>query len=358
MDQEIIDNYRNPEHPTAFSAPGTVARYYNISKKRAKKLLESIDSYVLHREYKRPRKFNPYYIYKPRTLIQADLIEIRTMSEENEGINYLLLIIDVFTRKIWVYPLKDKQGNTVRDALNTWIQSLRVKPKVFSTDGGKEFWNNPVKTLLRRYNIELQLAVGTSKAAYAERANKTLQIIIYKYLSDKETLKYIDVLDKLVDSYNNRGHRSLEYYTPNEAEQRRNTRTIREIAMKRFNKIKKKSPVLKVGQKVRIKTDAKQIVSSRRAYAEQFHGEYYIITRINDNLPIPVYFLQSMDDGQDIKGSFYKEELQPVEGDTFKIERVLRWRGRGRNRQGFVRWKYFGPRWDQWIPAADIQNIT
>lgn len=357
MEQNIINNYRNPEHPTAFSAPGAVAKFYNISKKRARKILESIDSYVLHREYKRPRKFNPYFIYEPRDLVQGDLIEIRTISAENDGTNYLLLLIDIFTRKIWVFPLKDKQAATMKTAIDTWLQSLRVKPKVLSTDGGREFWNNQVKTLLQRHGVELQLAVGTSKAAYAERANKTLQILIYKYLTDRESTRYIDVLNKLVDSYNNRGHRSLEYYTPNEAEQAQNTRSIREIAMKRFDKIKKKSPKLKVGQMVRIKTEAKQIVSSRRAYAEQFHGEYYIITRINDRLPIPLYFIKSMDTDQDIKGSFYKEELQPIEGDTFKIEQVLRWRGRGRNRQGLVRWKYFGPRWDQWIPAANIQNV-
>lgn len=358
MDDEIIRNYRDPSHPTAFSAPGAIAKYYNISTQRARKILESIDSYVLHREYKRPRKFNPYYIYRPRDLIQADLIEIRTISAENDGINYLLLIIDVFTRKIWVYPLRDKRATTMKNAFENWLQSLRKKPKVISVDGGTEFWNNMVKDLFRRHNVELQLSVGTSKAAYAERANKTLQILIYKYLTDRETVRYIDVLDQLVDSYNNRGHRSLENFTPNEAEQRRNERNIREIAMKRFSRIKRKKPLLKLGQAVRIKTEAKQIVSSRRAYAEQFHGEYYVIHRINRQLPIPLYFIRSMDTGQHIDGGFYKEELQPVRGDTFKIERILRWRGRGRNRQALVRWKYFGPRWDQWIPATDIQNIN
>ena len=120
MDDEIIRNYRDPSHPTAFSAPGAIAKYYNISTQRARKILESIDSYVLHREYKRPRKFNPYYIYRPRDLIQADLIEIRTISAENDGINYLLLIIDVFTRKIWVYPLRDKRATTMKNAFENW----------------------------------------------------------------------------------------------------------------------------------------------------------------------------------------------------------------------------------------------
>ena len=59
-------------------------------------------------------------------------------------------------------------------------------------------------------------------AAVAERANKSLQVLIYKYPSAKETTRYLDELDRLTDSYNSRPHRSLKEMMPNEADEAAN----------------------------------------------------------------------------------------------------------------------------------------
>lgn len=357
MDQLITD-YRTPGHPAAFSAPATLARHSGVSQNEAKDALEHVDSYVLHREYKRPRTFNPYYIYEKRKLVQADLIDIQRISNENDGVKHLFLLIDVFTRKVWVIPLQSKQANSVKTALMNWTNSLgRDLPEVLEVDGGKEFWNNQVKTFLASKNITLQLAVGTSKAAYAERANKSIQILIYKYLTDRETLRYIDELDNLVQTYNSRGHRSLNYMSPNEAETKEDQ--VRAIAIQRFQKIKPRLPKFNIGDLVRVKIDAKKITDASRAYAEQFEGEYFTIHDINHNLPIPLYEIKSDDTGEIIKGSFYAEELQRVriKDNVFKVDRVLAERGRGRNKEYKVRWKWYGSQWDSWVPASQVDDI-
>ena len=315
---------------------------------------ENLQHPVFHREYKRPKVFNPYYIYKKRELIQADLIDIQKIKNENDSYSYLLLLIDVFTRKVWVYHVKRKSAKEMKKIIEKWLRSLRQKPKVLETDAGREFNNTQVKNLLSANNIQYKIAVGTCKASFAERANKTIQILIYKYLTQNETLRYIDVLDNLVKSYNRRGHRSLRYLTPIEAERADNQALVRGIQILRFRKIKRKKPTLKPGDIVRIKTDSKQISSSRRAYAEQYHGEYYMVMRINKKLNIPLYFVKSLTTGSMVKGSFYSNELSRVRGDVFKIEKILKRKGRGRNRKVLVRWKYFGPRWDEWIYESEI----
>ncbi len=355
--KRVLQHYVQPGHPTAFSAPDAVARHYKdrgLSSKDAKEILEHNDAYVLHREYKRPKVFNPYFIYTKRDTIQSDLIDIRQISRNNDGVNYLLLLIDIFTRKVWVLPLQRKTSVQVRDSLQQWLNSLSRKPKTIETDAGREYCNHHVRSLLQSNNINHKIAVGTCKAAFAERANKTIQILIYKFLTEKETLRYIDELENLVKTYNRRGHRSLQYLTPNEAERPANQPLVRSIQLLRFRKIKKRKPVYKLGDVVRLKTDAKQIVNSRRAYAEQFKGEFFVIRRINTRLPIPLYFVQSMDTNDHIEGGFYANELTRVRGDIFKIDHVIAERGRGRNRQLFVRWKYFGPHHDSWIYARDI----
>lgn len=359
MEARIQRDYVTPGHPTAFAAPATVAKYYGIRPAKAREILEHVNAYLMHREFKKPHQYNPYFIYRKRDLIQADLIEIRELADENNGVNYLLLLIDCFTRKIWVYPIANKSAITMTGALSLWLNELgpRGKPKRIGTDKGNEFFNREVRKLFRDHGIVHDLQHGTSKAAYAERANKTLQILIYKYLTHVDTYRYIDHLDELVNTYNSRPSRPLEGLSPNEAEAPRNQRHVRAAAIRRWSKIKRKSPKFAVGDRVRVKIDAHALHPERRAYAQQFKGEYFIIVDINERLPVPLYYIKSEDTEERIKEGFYAEELQRVRGDIFLIEDEIAHRRRRGVDETLVKWKYFGPRWNQWIPTAQVQQL-
>ncbi len=348
----VTNAYTKPGHPVAYSTPARVAKFFNIKKNTAKQILEHHEGYTLHREYKQPRYYNPYYVRQRRKQIQGDLIDISSIANENDGIRFLLVLIDIFTKKLWVYPLKDKKKNTMKNTLEEWIQSLRTKPKILMTDLGREFENRPVLTLLRNHRIKWQIALGTLKACFAERVNKTLQILIYKYLTQNETIRYIDVLPKLVETYNKRGHRSLKGMTPNEADRPESGDQIRAINEARFAKIgekwKAKLP-FKVGDLVRLKTLPKKLTSSSRAYAIQFKGEYYRIIRINRNLPIALYYLRDLSAEKNVPGGLYANELVRQRGELWKIEKVLkRKRVRGRVKI-YVKWRYWGPKFNEWL---------
>ena len=357
-DETIIQAYRTPGHPIAFSAPGTVARYFGISPKKATQLLQQVDSYVLHKEYKKPSKYNPYYVYKRRDLIQADLIDLRDLKSANDGVSFILLMIDVFSRKVWLYPLRRKTAVEVRDAIKQWLDSLPGrKVKVYMTDYGTEFKNAAVKKLFAERGIEQRFAHGTSKSCFAERANKTIQLLVYKWLSDQETTRYIDQLQNFAKTYNKRGHRSLQFMSPNQADKPSNERYVRGLNMSRTSKVQRKEPKYQLGDLVRIKTDSSKISSSRRAYAEQYKGEYFVIVHINRTLPIPMYYLKSLDDQNVLEGGFYGSELSKTQGNVFKIEQVLRRRTRRGKRELLVKWKYFGPQWNEWIPEENVVEV-
>jgi hypothetical protein len=68
MIQEIYDNYVNPQHATAFSSPGNLKRIYQnrFGTKPINESLKHIDSYVTHREYKKPRVTNSFFLYRKR----------------------------------------------------------------------------------------------------------------------------------------------------------------------------------------------------------------------------------------------------------------------------------------------------
>jgi len=141
LKNRILKNWKTPGHKTAYSGITNIARHYNISNEKAKKILEHDTAYQTHREYKRPSIFNPYYIYGRRKLVQADLIDIQELSEFNEGIKYLLLIIDVFSKKMWVIPVKKKDARSMVVALNSWLDDIgEPRPKVMGTDEGIMFF--------------------------------------------------------------------------------------------------------------------------------------------------------------------------------------------------------------------------
>lgn len=361
LKQQIKRAYVTPGHPVCYSAPARVASHFNIKEREAKEILEEIEGYTLHREFKKPRKYNPYYTHGRREQVQADLIDVGQMQNDNEGTRFLLLLIDIFTKYIWVYPLKNKSAVEMETTLRQWVeQDVGIRPEKLLTDQGTEFTNGRVQRLLRESNIEWQPALGTMKAAVAERANKTFQILLYKHLTENETLKYMDVLQDLVKTYNTRGHRTLKGMTPSQADQIENEDDVQQIFHQRYEELgrnrARKLP-FKVGDIVRVKSDPKKISSSSRAYAEQFTGPYFRIMRINRQMAVPMYYLRDFDTDEIVKGGFYKEELQLQRGDVYRIEAVLDRRVRRGRREILVKWKWFGPRWNEWIPEGAVRRV-
>ena len=58
-----------------------------------------------------------------------------------------------------------------------------------------------------------------------ERFNRTIKEKLFKYFSENNTRKYVDVLDLLVDQYNNAIHSSIKM-TPKEASRKKNENKV------------------------------------------------------------------------------------------------------------------------------------
>ncbi len=142
--------------------------------------------------------------------------------------------------------------------------------------------------------------------------------------------------------------------SPNKADLVENTVKVRSIHSHRYGNIKKKKKTFSVGDTVRIKSLSGRISSGNRAYHQQFNGELFTVTRVSTRMPIPMYFIKSMDTDENISGGFYANELTQVRGDTFKVEKILKSRGKGNRKQHFVKWKYFGPQHNSWVSASDF----
>ena len=101
--------------------------------------------------------------------------------------------------------------------------------------------------------------------------------------------------------------------------------------------------------------DTVRVSFLREAFSREYHqkwsGEVFTITKRWMRKDIPIYRLKDYA-GDPVKGTFYKGELQKVildKDQAFKVEKVLKTRGRGKNKQSLVRWLHWPPKYDSWV---------
>ena len=111
-------------------------------------------------------------------------------SKFNRGIKYLLAVIDVFSKYGYLIPLKDKMGKSVASALKTIFKER--KPEKMWVDKGKEFYNKDVKELVELYSSE-----NEEKSSVVERWIRTMKERMWKYFTDNNTNRYVDILQDL-----------------------------------------------------------------------------------------------------------------------------------------------------------------
>jgi predicted MPP superfamily phosphohydrolase len=227
-----------------------------------------------------------------------------TMSEkENKGYRYILTCIDLFSRYAFVIPMKSKTGIETAKAIEQIIKKEKANPEKFWTDSGAEFYNKDVDKLREKYNIDIYSTYGVAKAAVIERFNKSFKELLYKQFTINGNRKWFNILDDILDIYNNRSHRSLNNKSPNDV-YKNNNNDENNIILEDLPDINKSK--FKVNDRVRI-TYKKGVFD--KGYLAKWSYEIFIITDVLNTKPI-TYKLKSEDDNEPIKGSFYSEEIQ------------------------------------------------
>jgi hypothetical protein len=126
-----------------------------------------------------------------------------------------LNVINVNTKYAYVVALKDKTQDTVLHALERIRQRSIIdgRPlKVLQTDHGKEFTNNKVINWMNVKNIKSQYCEKDDKKCLgvAERFNRTIKLMIEKYLTSRNSNRWIDKLEDFVENYNSSYHSSIK----------------------------------------------------------------------------------------------------------------------------------------------------
>ena len=141
--------------------------------------------------------------------MRVDLADMQLLSKYNKGIKYLLCIIDIFRKYAWVISLKDKRRTSIVNAFQKIISKGR-KPNKIWVDQGSEFYNNSFKDFLKINNIEMYSTFNEGKSVVAERFIRTLKNKIFKHMTAIAKNVYFNVLEDIVNKYNNTVHRTIK----------------------------------------------------------------------------------------------------------------------------------------------------
>ena len=80
---------------------------------------------------------------------------MQLISKFNKGSRLLLCVIDIFSKYVWVVPLKDKKGISIVSAFQKILKEPDKKPNKIWVDKGSEFYNNSFKNWLKDNDIEM-----------------------------------------------------------------------------------------------------------------------------------------------------------------------------------------------------------
>ena len=354
--KHLKKNYGKPGSIVSFLSPHKIYLFYNgeIKMKDIKKFLETSESYTLLKHEQSVKIFNKTITFHWRDVLQVDLFYIDRLQNENDGVKYILTAIDVFTRFGFCEPVMNKTAKEVTNKLEIIFNRLGVLPKVVCSDKGSEFKNRYTEKFLKNHKIKFFYAQTDPKAACVERLQKTFQLLIYKYLVENESYRYIDVLQQLMRNYNETPHSFLDNLSPASAEKPENWDIVSAAHSKHYARMrtKKIKPRFKIGDVVRISLKKSKF---RRAYDISHSYQRYIVHEIDKKHLVPLYILKNELD-QILTGKFHGSQLQKINIETYRSYPIKE-RNTKKGKEYLMRFIGYDKEYDQWLPANQLEKI-
>lgn len=358
MSDSLEKLYYGLPNPSAYTGIDNLHSASRKHFKRQKVLewLEGQDAYNSHRQVRRRFPRRTYNVSNLDDVWEMDLMDLRSLKTYNDGFSYLLTVIDVVSKYLWIEAVKDKTCKSVARAFEKILSRSGDRiPVSLQSDKGKEFTGKEMQQILKDRSITYRVARSPDiKAAVCERVIRTIKERLWRYFTHTNTRRYIDILHQIVQSYNHSKHSAIRM-TPASVNVYNVAKAVKNLKQ-RYGRYEVRTPKYNVGDLVRVSR-------ARNAFAKGYEGgwtiEFFKIDYISETRQPPVYHLKDLDD-EVIDGFFYEEELSRVRKDpnteAFQIEEILRTRGKGARKEFFVKWKGWPEKFNSWVRSKDLTS--
>jgi len=116
---------------------------------------------------------------------ECDLLDVQSYATYNDNFRYILSVIDVFSKFLYLIPVKIKSEPAVTAAFRSiFVDKPKLhsrRPVLVRTDKSKEFLNKDFQGMLRDESIQFQVCRNPDvKCAVVKLVQSTIRDRLYK----------------------------------------------------------------------------------------------------------------------------------------------------------------------------------
>ncbi len=347
VQQFLIEYYDNPA--TGMRGRDALynkisAEYVGISRRRVAEFLANQETAQVHKEVRIQPITRPAVLRKEgQWAVDLTWLKRSDPAENNDlkDSQILFTCVDQFSKYAWARILPNKQAATVAKAMQSILDEAKrlgtVLPRLVRSDNGSEFKAEAFAKTLAGVGARQRFSetYNPRQNAMIERFNKTIKMMIYKYMTQWNVSKLDESsLQKLVSNYNNTQHGTTqavpnEIHEGNKPEMQAAQQNMRARAVKLVEKNKSAFPDLKMGDRVRVarRTEGswrKTRQLKKYSYMKNFTYEIFTVIAVtlgsatkaktytlqddDDNI-----LMQNLDKDTEIPKQFIRQDLQKVD---------------------------------------------
>jgi hypothetical protein len=310
--------------------------------------------YTVHRNAREHFPRNRVHVKFIGDVVSADLADLKTFKENNDGNAYILCVIDCFSKQAYALPLKEKTAEETLKQFKKIHKIMNYKIHNLSVDNGGEF-RKSFETFCKKTRINLYQVQGTMKNSIVERFIQTLKSRLFRFIRWKGTHRWVDILPSIIESYNKTPHRSIGM-APNDVSVENSHHVYKKLFPERWKRIPQK---YHVGDIVRFSKTYKKGIE------KPYEGKWSLsVYRINNVKympmgPYPMYHLEEAYSKKDFGDYWwYGKQLQKIDKKTFASKdtsyelQVLKKRGK----KSLIQWLDYPDEKPTWVLTSAIHD--
>ncbi len=191
------------------------SKYINIKRNDIEEFLKKQPNYQMNQRITH-RVNKPIIAKAPNSIWCVDLIDLAKYSGHNNFFKYVMLIVDTFSRKVWLEKMRTKGALQTARALQNVCQKANIMPSVIMSDNGTEF-KGEFAEFCKEHDIKQNFSrtYTPQSNALAERSIQDIRKIMRAFMTSENDLNWASRL-KAIEDNKNRTYNSTIKATPDE----------------------------------------------------------------------------------------------------------------------------------------------
>ena len=186
-----------------------------ISRRQIMNYIKGSETHQLYKAKRKTKHIQPTILKSPNLQIWIDLINMTSFADGEY--KWIFSAIDMFSRKSYVEPMKNKNVKDVINALTKILEKIGDTPHSLRSDNDSAFTAIPFKSFVKEKNIRHQFSSADTPASNGmiERFNGKIKRQIRMIRTAEDDIHWAKYLQKINDNLNNTYHRIIKM-TPNQ----------------------------------------------------------------------------------------------------------------------------------------------